>query len=137
MACPTIQRPVSAPASHTRPKSPCHRQGQTFDIIVFGSPARPEFVGACVDSFRFRQKEDVTETIGNSQDNSRLQVPREYVVATIRVMEKAVSGCICDSVFRFENREVSESKDHKSKEVVVPIAIRWVVRQFIMGSTET
>jgi hypothetical protein len=55
-----------------------------------------------------------------SQEDSRLQVPREFLEETIRCMEEAVQGVVRDLVFNLDELGVSEVEDRKPKHAVIP-----------------
>lgn len=73
-----------------------------------------------VDSFLGRHLDDLKEATSHPQENPRLQIPREFLVETLRCMDQAVQGCVRDLVFNLDEVGASEWEDRKSKRVVVP-----------------
>jgi hypothetical protein len=76
-----------------------------------------------VDSFLLRHSEELNETTSSPQENTRLEVPREFLRKTLRRMKDAVKGCVRDLVFNLDEVGVSDWEDRKSKRVVVPAAL--------------
>jgi hypothetical protein len=61
-----------------------------------------------VDSFILRHSGELFETKSIPQENPRLQVPREFLVATVGGIEEEIQGSIRDLVFNLDEVSVSE-----------------------------
>jgi hypothetical protein len=65
----------------------------------------------------------------------RLRATRNFLLATICGIEKIVKSCVSNVIFNLDQVKISEWDDYRSEKVIVPIALRWIVRQLIMEFT--
>jgi hypothetical protein len=75
-----------------------------------------------VDSFLLRYSDELETTTNSAQENSRLEVPQEFLRETLRCMNDAVQDCLRDLVLDLDEVGVSDWEDRKSKQVVVSAA---------------
>jgi hypothetical protein len=73
-----------------------------------------------VNSVVLRHPGTIIETKSVPQEQQRLQVPRLFLERTVHDLNEHIQGCVAELVFNLNEVGISDSKDRKTKTVLVP-----------------
>jgi hypothetical protein len=91
-----------------------HYCGETF-----GTAITPRWV----NSFLFRHKLELSETISRPQENPRLEIQRSFLDTMISYRGEHLPGSLAELVFDLDEVGISEWEDRAPRKVIVPVSM--------------
>jgi F0F1-type ATP synthase gamma subunit len=91
-----------------------HYCGETFGTAV--TPGR-------VDSFFFRHKLELSETISRPQENPQLEIPQSFLDKIMACFSEHLLDSCAELVFNLDEVGISEWEDRASRKVIVPVSM--------------
>jgi hypothetical protein len=88
-----------------------------------------------VDSFVIGHNDYLAETTSKPHEDLCLQIPREFLLGTMRGMEEAVQTCVCDLVLTWTKSESRSRNGKTANRRRLSCRLPWVVRRFTMELT--
>jgi hypothetical protein len=86
---------------------------------TFGGAVTPRWV----DSFLFRDKLELSETISRLQENPRIKIPRSFLDTMIACLSEHLPGSCAKLVFNLDEVDISEWGDRAPRKVIVPVSM--------------